>query len=140
MYQRQYKRCCNMYQRQYKRCCDMYQRQYKCCCDMYQWQYKYCCDMYQHSELSGNTGAVVICISIKFTLRKTWASLWGIFCHCCHNYFVNVIFLYLHELVLLGTLCFSSLLLLFFFCFFLWYYLSVYKKFLIDFFIFWSWI
>ena len=62
------------------------------------------------SRLVSSKGvAVVICISIKMMLRKkNWAFWWGIFCYWCYHYFVNIVFLYLHELVFLGTLCFSS--------------------------------
>ena len=75
---------------------------------------------------SCNTSAVMICISIKLKLRKSWAIWWGIFCHCCYYYFVNiVIFLYLQEFVLPETLCFSSF---FFFDFDL----SVHKELVID--------
>ena len=46
--------------------------------------------------LSGNASTAVISTIIKLTLRKSWAILWGIFCHCCYYYFVNIaIFLYL---------------------------------------------
>ena len=49
----------------------------------------------------------MICISIKTDVEKNWAIWWDIFWHCCYYYFVNiVIFLYLHELVLLETLFF----------------------------------
>ena len=78
--------------------------------------------------LSGNTSAAVICISIKLTLRKSWTIWWGIFCHCCYYYFVNIVtFLLLHELVLSETLCFSI-----FFFFFFFFDLSVYKELVID--------
>ena len=46
--------------------------------------------------LSDNTSAVVVCISTKPTLRKSWTIWLAIFCHWCYYYFVSIVILYIY--------------------------------------------